>query len=123
MGFRRVLSVVHRAEDTTAAIDLEVRVEFTLMEILSSSRGQKSSEFGQHGGSDCHEEHEKSQRGIMVAYARGASAARRLINPKSEYRNPKQIRGTKEDIAAGNRCGGWAVVPPWRVNPGGSLDI
>jgi len=41
VDFRLVFGVIRGAEDVPAAIDLEVRVEFTLVAILSANRGQK----------------------------------------------------------------------------------
>lgn len=41
MSFRLLFGVIRGAKDVPAAIDLEAGVDFTLVEILSSSRGQK----------------------------------------------------------------------------------
>jgi len=41
MSFRLLFGVVRGAKAVPAAIDLEARVEFTLVDILSSNRGQK----------------------------------------------------------------------------------
>jgi len=41
MSFRLLFGVIRGDENVLAAIDLEARVEFTLMDILSSNRGQK----------------------------------------------------------------------------------